>query len=99
MLASAAPMEQLPEPARQATALAGSGRRIRFPGGRRRGLSVPAHQEGVDPLAYLPLGEPAAAGGGLQLIGYAQVFGARAPEHTDGLDSRAGADGGIVEVG
>jgi hypothetical protein len=78
---------------------AGVGRRIRFVRGRRRGLSIPAHQEGVDPLAYLSLGEPAAACGGLQFIGHTQVFGARAPERTDGLDSRARAGGGIVEVG
>jgi len=67
--------------------------------GRRPGLPVPAHQEGVDPLAYLALGQPAAAGGGLKLIRHAQVFGARAAQRSDGLNSPARAGRGIVEVG
>jgi len=99
MLAGAAPVEQLPEPARQAAAPVGAGRRIRFVPGCRCGLSVPAHQEGVDPLAYLPLGEPAAPGGGLQVIGHAQVFGARAPQRADSLNSPARAGRSIVDVG
>jgi hypothetical protein len=86
LLAVAAPAEQLAEPADQAGAPAGAARPARLGRVRLLGLGVPAHQERVDPLIYLPLDEPAAPGGSLKLIGHPQVLGAPAPERVHGLD-------------
>ena len=98
-VSGALPAEQLPEPAFQAVAPAGGGGPTRPGLIRLPRLSLPAHQECVNPFTDFPLDQAAGPGGGLKLIGDPQVLGAPAPERAHRLDRRAGATGGIAGVG
>jgi len=55
-------------------------------------------QQSVDALIYFPLGEAAAAGGGLEFNGDALVLGAPLPEPAHGVRAEFGLDRGIAEA-